>query len=182
MVSGTYVCTGNCWWGSPFKLLLELNVILLTMAWVDITADIPLCHLGCNSGLKPTVSLIPSGTRVGSGSARTSWNGWPRQGENPMAWDKNIFLNKLRFVYICIYTYIYVYMCIYISIYIYLTIRYIYIHSCLQTFWALDIYQYIHIYQVHCGKGRKFTSRQTNLDKHVISLIYWAYLPVATCW
>ena len=36
------------------------------------------------------------------------------------------------------------------------------------------IYISIYIYRVHCGKGstRKFTSRQTNLDKHTISSIY----------
>ena len=83
---------------------------------------------------------------------------------------------------LCIYVYIRIYVYLYIYLYLSNYKIYIYIHSCLQTFWALDIYQYIHIYQVHCGKGRKFTSRQTNLDKHVISLIYWAYLPVATCW
>ena len=38
------------------------------------------------------------------------------------------------------------------------------------------IYISIYIYRVHCGKGstRKFTSSQSNLDKHVISSIYWA--------
>ena len=49
-----------------------------------------------------------------------------------------------------------------------------YIYICLQTFWVLDII----IYGVHCGKcsTRKFTSNQSNVDKHVISSIYWAWI------
>ena len=37
------------------------------------------------------------------------------------------------------------------------------------------IYISIYIYGVHCGKGptKKITSSQSNVDKHVISSIYW---------
>ena len=53
---------------------------------------------------------------------------------------------------------------------------YIYISVC-KNFEPL-IYISISIYRVHCGKGstRTFTSSQSNVDKHVISWIYWAWI------
>ena len=52
-----------------------------------------------------------------------------------------------------------------------------YIYRCLQKFWALDIYQYINI---SSAVGRfpleNLLPSQSNVDKHVISSIYWAWI------
>ena len=52
--------------------------------------------------------------------------------------------------------------------------KYVCIHSCLQKFWALDIYKHINISSV-LWEGL-FTSNQSNVDKHVISSICWAWI------